>query len=394
MLHLASIDIDFPEEFADLASAAEAFCQGVLWTVAATEEDDPGAYDDMRRALGASGLLAEMVPAAFGGRRERLSARAMAVVREVLAGTSGLADLIFVMQGLGSYALQLAGSDELRHAWLPRVASGDAIAAMALTEEFAGSDVSAIATTAREDGDAYVLDGEKWFISNAGKADFYCVFATVDPDLGRNGITSFLVEASRDGCYVRQQMETLAPHPLGIVRFDNCRVPVGNRLGSPGDGFAIAMRTLDTFRTSVGAAAVGMARRALDEAISFVNHRTQFGKPLSEFQLTQAAIAEMAVELEAARLLVYRAATAKDCGAERVTLEASMAKLYAAEAAQRIIDRSLQLHGGRGVLRGSITERLYRDVRALRIYEGTSEIQKLVIASQLLKRRYTAPAAG
>ena len=380
-----SVGIELDPEHIELERAVAEMCSTVLSSIAEREETDPDAFDAMRKALAASGVLAEMVPAPYGGRRDRLDSRAIAIIREALAGTSGLADLIFVMQGLGSYALQIGGSEQLRALWLPRVATGEAIAAMALTEEFAGSDVSAIATTAREDGDDYVLDGEKWFISNAGRADFYCVFATVDPGAGRKGITAFLVEAASEGCSVPRLMETLAPHPLGVVRLDNCRVPAANVLGEIGGGFAIAMQTLDTFRTSVGAAAVGMARRALDEAISFVKHRTQFGQPLSEFQLTQAAIAEMAVELEAARLLVYRAATVKDRGAERVTLEASMAKLYATEAAQRIIDRALQLHGGRGLLRGSVTERLYRDVRALRIYEGTSEIQKLVIASQLLK---------
>lgn len=385
MPYRPSIEIELEPEHLELERAVSEFCSTVLSSIAAHEETDPEAFDAIRKALAASGLLSEMVPSPYGGRRDRLDTRAIALIREGLAGTSGLADLIFVMQGLGSYALQIGGSEELRALWLPRVATGDAIAAMALTEEFAGSDVSAIATTARADGDAYVLDGEKWFISNAGRADFYCVFATIDKSAGRKGITAFLVEAASEGCTVPRLMETLAPHPLGVIRFDNCRVPAGNVLGQLGGGFSIAMQTLDMFRTSVGAAAVGMARRALDEALSFVKHRTQFGQPLSDFQLTQAAIADMAVELEAARLLVFRAATVKDRGAERVTLEASMAKLFATEAAQRIIDRSLQLHGGRGLLRGSITERLYRDVRALRIYEGTSEIQKLVIASQLLR---------
>lgn len=379
------IGIQLEPEHVELERTVADLCSTVLSSIAAHEETDPEAFDKIRKALAASGLLSYMVPSPYGGRRDRLDTRAIAIIREELAGTSGLADLIFVMQGLGSYALQIGGSEEMRALWLPRVASGEAIAAMALTEEFAGSDVAAIATTARADGDSYVLDGEKWFISNAGRADFYCVYATVDPEAGRSGITAFLVEAATEGCSVPRLMETLAPHPLGVVRLENCRVPASSVLGEPGGGFSVAMRTLDMFRTSVGAAAAGMARRALDEAIAFVKHRKQFGQPLSEFQLTQAAIAEMAVELEAARLLVYRAATVKDGGAERVTLEASMAKLYATEAAQRIIDRALQLHGGRGLLHGSITERLYRDVRALRIYEGTSEIQKLVIASQLFK---------
>lgn len=353
--------------------------------VAREEEDSIGVFHELRRVLGGAGVLAEAVPSAFGGARERLDARALCIAREELAYVSGLADLVFVMQGLGSYVLQERGGRELQGAWLPRVASGDAVAALALTEEHAGSDVAALATEARREGDEYVLEGEKWFISNAGVADFYTVFATVDRAAGRRGITSFFVEADREGVSVTRLMETLAPHPLGVVRFSGVRVPGSHRIGDEGEGFALAMRTLDTFRASVGAAALGMAARALDEAVAFAKARVQFGKPLAEFQMTQAALAEMAVELDAGRLLVYRAAWEKDRGGERVTLAASMAKLFATEAAQRIVDRALQIHGGRGVLKGTATERLYRDVRALRIYEGTSEIQKLVIASQLLR---------
>jgi acyl-CoA dehydrogenase len=379
-------EVHFGDEHHALRERLEAFVERAIETVAAREEEHADeAFEAYRVLLGDEGLFAEMVTAPYGRGRERLDLRSICLIREALAGASGLADLVFVMQGLGSYPVRHGGAEALKTDWLPKVVRGDAIAALALTEELAGSDVSALATTAVEDGDAYVLNGEKWFISNAGRATFYSTFATVDPSLGRRGITCFFVEAERPGCEVVRQMPTLAPHPLGVVRFTNCRVPREHMLGGVGEGFRLAMETLDTFRATVGAAAVGMAARALAEAITFARERRQFGRALSEFQLTQAALADMAVEVEAARLLVYRAAWARDRGAKRVTLEASMAKLYATEAAQRVVDRALQIHGGRGLLRGSVTERLYRDVRALRIYEGTSEIQKLVIASQLLR---------
>jgi acyl-CoA dehydrogenase len=383
-----SLEIVFDESHDELRSEVRSFVERRIAPLAELEERDPiGSYRRMQSLLGTSGILGEVVPAEFGGRRQQLDVRSICIAREELATVSGAADLLFVMQGLGSYPLQVAGDERAKRRWLPKVARGRALAALALTEQDAGSDVAALATTARRDGRSYVLDGEKWFISNAGVADFYCVFATVDRTKGKAGITAFLVEADRAGFRFVRPMETLAPHPLGVVRFDECRVPEANRLGEEGAGLGIAMSTLDTFRTSVGAAAVGMAGRALREALAFTQSRRQFGRALSEFQMTQAALAEMAVDYEAARMLVYRAACARDLGAERVTLEASIAKLFATEAAQRVVDRALQLHGGRGLLHGSVTERLYRDVRALRIYEGTSEIQKLVIASQLLGKR-------
>ncbi len=385
MIDVSAYEVRFDDEHRALVDRVTAIARDAIEPVAATEEDSPdAAFDEYVRVLGESGLLAETVAAPYG-RRERLDARSLCLVRECLAGSSGLADLVFVMQGLGSYALQRAGNDDVQRTWLPRVANGDAVAALALTEEYAGSDVASLRATAVREGDEYVIDGEKWFISNAGRAAFYTVFANANPDAGRKGITAFLVEADRTGCTVVREMRTLAPHPLGVVRFDRCRVPVASRIGGEGEGFRLAMATLDMFRATVGAAAVGMASRALSEAVAFSKARSQFGKLLSEFQLTQAALAEMSVEVDAARMLVYRAAWASDRDAGRVTLEASTAKLFATEAAQRVVDRALQIHGGRGLLRGSITERLYRDVRALRIYEGTSEIQKLVIASHLLK---------
>lgn len=348
---------------------------------------DTASEDEQARALvrglAEADLLAPTVPADFTN--AALDVRALCVAREHLSYDSSLADLMFAMQGLGSFPLTLAGTDALKQYWLPRVKSGASIAAFAITEPDAGSDVAAIKTTARRDGDEYVIDGTKTFISNAGLADFYTVFAKTDVEAGHRGISAFLVERDAAGFTVEERLELIAPHPMGRLRFDGCRVPAMNRLGDEGAGFKIAMQTLDTFRPTVGAAACGLAWRALDEAIRYAKRRVQFGRAIAEFQATQMKLAEMATELDAARLLVYRAAWRKDNGAERVTTEAAMAKLYATESAQRIIDAAVQIHGGAGLVRGATVEHLYRDVRALRIYEGTSEIQKLIIAAQLLK---------
>jgi acyl-CoA dehydrogenase len=290
------------------------------------------------------------------------------------------------MQGLGTYAISQAAPEHVRDFWISRVVKGKAIAAFALTEPDAGSDVAAIKTTATRDGDAYVIDGRKRFISNAGVADFYTVFARTGTDAnGRAALSAFVVGAKMPGFSVVERTAMIAAHPIGEIEFKGCRVPAEDMVGAEGDGFVLAMRTMDTFRASVGAAACGMARRALDEAVRYAKTRKQFGRPLAEHQLIQEKLADMVTELDAARLLVYRAAYLKDTGAARVTREASEAKLYATEAACRIIDSAVQIHGGSGLVYGSVVERLYRDVRALRIYEGTSEIQKLIIASQLLK---------
>ncbi|MFY9558349.1 MAG: acyl-CoA dehydrogenase family protein [Blastocatellia bacterium] len=336
------------------------------------------------QALAREGLLDHVVPRQFETGEALLDVRALSIAREHLSYESSLADLMFAMQGLGSFPVTIAGSDEIKRRLLTQVKSGEAIAAFAITEPEAGSDVSAIQTTARRDGASYVLDGVKTFISNAGLADFYTVFAKTDSMKGSKGISAIVVEKEAPGFSFAEKIELIAPHPIGRIRFDGCRVPASNLLGAEGQGFKIAMATLDTFRPTVGAAAVGLAWRALDEAIRYAKSRVQFGKPIAEFQSTQMKFAEMATELDAARLLVYRAAWQKDNGAPRVTLESAMAKLFATEAAQRIIDSAVQIHGGTGVVRGSVVERLYREVRALRIYEGTSEIQKLVIAGQLL----------
>ena len=354
------------------------------------QDTPPGETEDQQarrlvRALARAGLLVHAVPADFNSGSSALDVRALCVIREHLSYESALADLMFAMQGLGSFPVSLAGSSELKQRILPCVSSGEAIAAFAITEPEAGSDVGAIQTTARRDRDTYVIDGVKTFISNAGLADFYSVFARTDPEKGSKGISAFLVERDSPGFRFEEKIELISPHPIGRISFAGCRVPATNLLGEEGEGFKIAMRTLDTFRSTVGAAACGLAWRALDEAISYAKRRVQFGRPIAEYQATQMKLAEMATELDAARLLVYRAAWKKDSGSDRVTLEASMAKLFATEAAQRIIDAAVQIHGGTGVVRGSAVEHLYRDVRALRIYEGTSEIQKLVIAAQLLR---------
>ncbi|GEM_PF-11122 len=314
-----------------------------------------------------------------------LDVRALCIIRERLSYESALADLMFVMQGLGSFPLLVAGSSEMKERFLSKVRTGDMIAAFAITEPDAGSDVSAIKTTAQRNGSKYVLNGQKTFISNAGLADFYTVFAKTDMDGGAKGISAFVVEKNAPGFSFEGKIDLIAPHPIGTIAFNECKIPAANLLGEEGDGFRIAMRTLDTFRPTVGAAALGLAERALDEAVSYAKRRVQFGRPIAEFQATQMKIAEMATDIEAARLLVYQAAWKKDSGAERVTIESAMAKLYATEAAQRVIDHAVQIHGGAGVVSGAVVERLYREVRALRIYEGTSEIQKLVIASQVLK---------
>jgi acyl-CoA dehydrogenase len=336
------------------------------------------------RMLGDAGWLGYCVPQTYGGIHPKLDVRSLCIARETLARTSGLADFAFAMQGLGSASISLFGSDELKRRYLPRVAAGTQIAAFALSEPEAGSDVAAMRTAARRDGDHYVLDGRKTWISNGGIADHYVVFARTGDAPGAKGISAFVVDADTPGLTIAEKIPVIAPHPLATLAFENCRVPAKQRLGAPGEGFKIAMATLDIFRSSVGAAALGFARRALDETVARTTAREVFGQRLADMQATQHRLADMAVEVDAAALLIYRAAWTKDCIADRVTREAAMAKMYATEAAQRVVDAAVQLHGGMGVVSGVPVERLYREIRALRIYEGTTEIQKLVIASQVL----------
>jgi acyl-CoA dehydrogenase len=355
----------------------------------APHEHDEHDIDALSRrfvkALGEAGWLKYVVPASHGGRHAALDVRSLCLARETLARTSGLADFAFAMQGLGSGSISLYGSPELKDAYLPKVAAGTQIAAFALSEPEAGSDVAAMTTDARRDGDHYVLNGRKTWISNAGLAGHYVTFARTGEGPGAKGISAFVVDADAKGLSVVERIPVIAPHPLGTLEFADCRVPARQMLGQPGEGFKIAMATLDIFRSTVGAAALGFARRALDEAMARARARRAFGHALSEFQLIQQKIADMAVKIDAAALLVYRAAWTKDVLQARVTRESAMAKLYATDAAQEVIDEAVQIFGGMGVVSGVPVERLYREIRALRIYEGTSEIQKLVIAGQALK---------
>ena len=342
------------------------------------------ACRSLARSLGAAGLLnvcCVLRP------EERFDVRALALSRDILAHCDALLDFVFAMQGLGTGPISLFGSESQRRKYLPAVMRGEHLAAFALSEPQAGSDVGAIAATARRDGGGWVLDGSKTWISNGGIADHYVVFARSGEGAGAKGLSAFVVDAGTPGLEIAARIPLLAPHPLARLELRSCRLGEEALIGKPGEGFRIAMATLDVFRTTVGAAALGLARRALDEALARVAERRVFGKALAEFQLTQARLADMALAVDAAALLVYRAAWAKDSGAVRITREAAMAKLFATEAAQQVIDGALQLFGGAGVVAGSPVERLYREIRALRIYEGTSEIQKLVIAGTLSEEK-------
>ena len=376
----------FTAEQRNLAASAFVFVAREIEAHAVEEEQEGHDIDASFRAYMDVLAKADLLRYAIAPPGGRLDVRSLCLLREALSYSSALADLAFVMQGLGTYPLSLAAPEHVRDFWLERAARGTAIAAFALTETEAGSDVAAIKTTARREGDTYVIDGSKRFISNAGLADFYTVFARTGTRAdGRAELSAFVVSARMPGFRVRERTSLIAPHPVGEIEFQGCRVPAEDMIGREGDGFRLAMQTMDTFRASVGAAACGMAGRALDEAITYAKNRQQFGSAIAKYQLIQEKLADMMTELDAARLLVYRAAYLKDAGVERVTREASEAKLFATEAAGRIIDQAVQIHGGTGLVRGHVVERLYRDVRALRIYEGTSEIQKLVIAGQLLK---------
>jgi acyl-CoA dehydrogenase len=351
---------------------------------AAVHGDDVDAScREIVKRLGEADWLRYCVPASHGGAFEKLDVRALCICRETLGQFAPLADFAFAMQGLGAGPVALYGTDELKDRYLPDVRDGKHIAAFALSEPEAGSDVTAMRTIARKDGRSWHLDGEKTFISNAGIADHYVVFARI-PDLGDKGFGAFMVDADNPGLAITERIATLAPHPLGTVLLNDCAVGEDAVVGPYGKGLRVALGTLDVFRSTVAAAALGFARRALREAVNHARTRQVFGKPLAEHQLTRAKIAEMAVAVDASALLVYRAAWTRDRVGDRVTREAAMAKLFATEHAQRVIDDAVQLLGGRGVVAGATVERLYREIRALRIYEGTSEIQRLVIAEDVL----------
>jgi acyl-CoA dehydrogenase len=372
----------FDERHAELARALDGWAFDHLAHAHGSDVDQ--ACRALVAQLGKAGWLRHAVGGTdWGGFVDTIDTRAICLIRETLARHAGLADFAFAMQGLGSGAISLFGSDEQKRAWLPRVAAGEAIAAFALSEPEAGSDVAAMQCAAVRDGGDYVLDGEKTWISNGGIADFYVVFARTGESPGARGISAFIVEAGTPGFEIAERIDVIAPHPLARLRFDGCRVLASNRIGEAGQGFKVAMATLDVFRTSVAAAALGFARRALDEALERAASRRMFGKTLADFQLTQAKLAQMATGIDAAALLTYRAAWLRDQG-RRVTKEAAMAKLTATETAQQVIDAALQMFGGLGVVSGQTVETLYREIRALRIYEGASEVQQLIIARELL----------
>ncbi len=371
------------------------------------ESDDRRACRQWVRLLGEGGWLRYCVPAAFGGALEKLDSRALVVLRETLAFHSPLADFAFAMQGLGSGAITLAGTPAQRAGYLGAVARGEKIAAFALSETDAGSDVGAMAMTARfEHADAtgpatVVLDGTKTWISNGGIADFYCVFAKTEVELGTRGITAFIVDAPTTGLDSSSSIQVMAPHPLATLAFARCRIPASAQLGALNGGFKLAMQTLDIFRASVAAAALGMARRALHDAVSYAQQRRMFGQRLADFQLTQAKLGDMAALVDAAALLTYRAAWLRDCvgtatpaQAQAYSAQAAMAKMAATENAQRVIDMALQMHGGLGVRVGTKVESLYRDIRSLRIYEGATEVQQLIIGKSVLRQAASELAPG
>lgn len=347
------------------------------------DETDDVTWDVIEK-LAEEGIFKIVVPKAYGGITENVMATSVCIVREELSRVSSNADAFFAMQGLACYPLILAGTEEQKRKYLPPLINGEKLGAYALTEPQAGSDVGNIQTEAVLDGDEYVLNGTKCFITNAAHAGIFIVFVKTNKEKGARGISTFIVEEGTPGFRCSATQELIAPHALGELQFDNCRIPAANLVGEVDKGFKIAMKTFDVYRTSVGACALGFAQAAFDLALSYAKERTAFGKPLNAFQVTRFKIADMAVDLDAARLLVYRAAWLKDSGASRVTKEASMAKLFASEAAGRIVDQALQIHGGRGLLKGYDIERLYRQVRGSRIYEGTSEIQRTVISSMIL----------
>ena len=375
----------FNDEHRELAARLDDWANRHIPSLTAKEHQDlDGTCKGIVKALGDAGFTSYAVPASAGGQHKKLDVRSLCIIRETLARHNALADFAFAMQGLGSGPISLFGDEAQQAAYLNAVATGDKIAAFSLSEPEAGSDVAAMSCSARADGDQWVLNGTKTWISNAGIADFYTVFARTDDTGGAKGISCFVVEAGAPGFEVTERIDLVAPHPLGTLTFSDCRIPKAHLVGEEGRGFGIAMATLDVFRSTVAAAALGMARRALDETLDYTAERNIFGGKLGDLQLVQAKIGEMALGVDSSALLVYRAAWTKDCAAERVTREAAMAKYHATETAQQVIDAAVQLHGGKGVTKGYIVEALYRDIRALRIYEGASEVQTTIIARQTI----------
>ncbi len=367
----------FDDEHRALASEVDSWAQEALQHIDHSDTDN--ACRSLVAKLGEAGFLQHS-----GSEVGKLDVRSLCLIRETLARHDGLADFAFAMQGLGTGAISLFGTPEQKAEWLPKTRFGTAISAFALTEPRSGSDVANSSMTATRDGNEYVLDGEKTWISNGGIADVYTVFARTGDAPGAKGLSAFIVPADTPGLEIAERLETIAPHPLARLRFNSCRIPPSSMLGQSGDGFKIAMSVLDVFRSTVAAAALGFSRRALDETLVRVSSRQVQGSLLFDLQMVQGKIAEMAVDVDASALLVYRAAWTKDKGAPRVTREAAMAKLFATDQAQQVIDKAVQLHGGEGVRSGHIVESLYREIRALRIYEGASDVQKVIIARQAM----------
>jgi acyl-CoA dehydrogenase len=338
------------------------------------------------RRFGEAGWLRYCVPAAFGGAFETLDSRSICIQREILTHLFALSDASLSMQGIGSAGISFFGRPETQKAYLPKVLTGEYVAALALTEAQSGSDVANTMSTARREGEDYIIDGTKAWISNAGIADYYITIVRTGEAPGAKGLSAFVVDAANPGLKVTELADIMAPHPVGSLEFTGCRVPAAAMLGNPGDGFKVAMSTLDVFRPTAAASALGLARRALDEALAWIQERKMFGQALAAFQNTQMRVADMAVDIDAAALLVYRAAWTKDCGSERTTRNASMAKLFASEAAGRVVDSALQLFGAMGIKHGMTIERLYREARVMRIYEGTSEIQRLIIGGDVIRQ--------
>jgi len=373
----------FENRHRTFAKALDAWAQTTVRDVHGHDVDAQCKH--LVQQLGSGGWLTHAVAGTvYGGAAEAIDTRMLCLARETLARHNGLADFAFAMQGLGSGAISLAGTPQQKERWLTKVATGQAISAFALSEPDAGSDVAAMQCAAHIDGDHAVLNGEKTWISNGGIADFYVVFCRTGEALGARGISAFVVEAGTPGLEIAERIEVIAPHPLARLRFTDCRVPLSHRVGAAGEGFKVAMRTLDVFRTSVAAAALGFARRAMEEALSRAKSRPMFGQHLADFQLTQAKLAQMALTIDSAALLVYRAAWERDQGL-KVTRQAAMAKLAASEGAQQVIDAAVQIFGGLGVVSGVTVERLYREIRSLRIYEGATEVQQLIIGRDLIK---------
>jgi acyl-CoA dehydrogenase len=371
----------FDEVHRDLADRVDAWARKELADIDHSNVDE--TCKALVQALGDAGWL-KLSAVDPADETSKIDVRSLCILRETLARHDGLADFAFAMQGLGTGCISLFGRPDQKSEWLTKTRAGKALSAFALSEPASGSDVANMAMTAVRDGDEYVLNGEKTWISNGGIADVYCVFARTGEAPGAKGLSVFIVPAGTPGLEIAERLEVVAPHPLARLAFNDCRIPASAMIGNPGDGFRIAMSVLDVFRSTVAAAALGFARRALDESLSRVSERQLFGAPMSDLQMVQGHIADMALDVDAAALLVYRAAWLKDQGAPRVSREAAMAKLYATDHAQDVIDKAVQLHGGDGVRKGHIVESLYREIRALRIYEGASDVQKVVIARQAL----------